>query len=223
MTGVTETPAAPRPRSPLRTLAIGVGLAATIFLLETLPLLPGPAFLDWLGVGMILVATFFVFLLFAGFGLFYYIPVLLFSPTRRIWAARQSLLCIALVLGVLGGFLGSVPIRRARFAAAAERAVPVIQAIEAHRKATGNLPASLESLVPSQLRGIPSTGMIAYPSFSYATSKGKELFKTYELSIPCPSGGINFDVFVYWPEQGYPDSMYGGGIERIGNWAYVHE
>ena len=41
--------------------------------------------------------------------------------------------------------------------------------------------------------------------------------------IGCPSGGINFDVFVDWPERVYPMSMYGGGVERIKNWAYVHE
>lgn len=35
--------------------------------------------------------------------------------------------------------------------------------------------------------------------------------------------GINFDVFVYWPEGNYPDSMYGGWVERIGHWAYMHE
>lgn len=45
----------------------------------------------------------------------------------------------------------------------------------------------------------------------------------YELTVPCPLGQLNWDVFVYWPSEAYPDQMYGGWVERIGSWAYVHE
>jgi hypothetical protein len=45
----------------------------------------------------------------------------------------------------------------------------------------------------------------------------------WELRIECSRGIINWDVFFYWPTQDYPTTLYGGGIERIGNWAYVHE
>lgn len=45
----------------------------------------------------------------------------------------------------------------------------------------------------------------------------------WELRIPCPSGGINWDVFFYWPGERYPEHIYGGSVERIGQWAYVHE
>lgn len=220
---MTESKAPPRLWSARRSLAVGLGLAALLFLLETLPLLPGPAFLRWPGLAMILGATFLIFLLFAGLALPYYLPYLLFSRERRAWAARQSLLCIALVAGVLAGYRGSMSVRRARFAAATVRALPLIEAIEAHHKATGSLPEKLESLIPSRISELPSTGMVAYPTFSYRTSDGDDPFKTYELAIHCTSGGINFDVFVYWPEQGYPGWMYGGWVERIGNWAYVHE
>ena len=206
-----------------RSLGVGLGLAGLLFILETLPLLPGPPFLRGPGLAMILGATFFIFLLFAGLALPYYLPYLLFSRERRAWAARQSLLCIALVAGVLAGYLGSMPVRRARFAAATIRALPLIEVIEAHHKATGHWPEKLESLIPSRISELPSTGMVAYPAFSYRTSDGDDPFKTYELAIHCPSGGINFDVFVYWPEQGYPDHMYGGWVERIGDWGYVHE
>jgi hypothetical protein len=34
---------------------------------------------------------------------------------------------------------------------------------------------------------------------------------------------LQFDSLVYWPERTYPDFMYGGGVERIGDWVYVHE
>jgi len=45
----------------------------------------------------------------------------------------------------------------------------------------------------------------------------------WELRVPCPSGGLNWDVFFYWPSKNYPNYIYGGSVERIGDWAYVHE
>jgi hypothetical protein len=45
----------------------------------------------------------------------------------------------------------------------------------------------------------------------------------WELRVPCSRGGLNWDVFFYWPGQRYPAKAYGGSIERLGDWAYVHE
>jgi hypothetical protein len=45
----------------------------------------------------------------------------------------------------------------------------------------------------------------------------------WELRVPCSNGMLNWDVFFYWPSEDYPDHAYGGSIERIGKWAYVHE
>jgi len=45
----------------------------------------------------------------------------------------------------------------------------------------------------------------------------------WELSVPCSRGVLNWDVFFYWPSEIYPDRLYGGSIERIDSWAYVHE
>lgn len=45
----------------------------------------------------------------------------------------------------------------------------------------------------------------------------------WELRIDCSRGMLNWDVFFYWPTQRYPDNIYGGIVERIGDWAYVHE
>ena len=174
---------------------------------------------------MVITAPFLVFpLLVAGLALPYFLLTMAFSQERRAWAARRSILCIGEVVGLLAGLLGVDAVRDARFAAATVRAKPLIRAIEAHRKETGEWPESLETLVPTRLREIPGTGMMAYPKFNYQRAKeGDERFKNYHLVISCPSGGINFDVFVYWPEKVYPDFMYGGSVERIGDWAYVHE
>lgn len=45
----------------------------------------------------------------------------------------------------------------------------------------------------------------------------------WELRIPCSAGFLNWDVLIYWPTERYPDAAYGGWIEPVGRWAYVHE
>jgi len=45
----------------------------------------------------------------------------------------------------------------------------------------------------------------------------------FELTVHCSIGVLNWDEFVYWPLEEYPDHMMGGWVERIGGWAYVHE
>ena len=42
----------------------------------------------------------------------------------------------------------------------------------------------------------------------------------WELKVNC--GYFNqLDVFVYWPTGEYPEYLYGGTTERIGEWAYA--
>ena len=36
-------------------------------------------------------------------------------------------------------------------------------------------------------------------------------------------GPFNWDLFLYFPNRRYPKSAYGGVLQRIGDWAYVHE
>lgn len=45
----------------------------------------------------------------------------------------------------------------------------------------------------------------------------------WQLVVECSMGFLNWDVFMYWPTQDYPEQGFGGTIERIGEWAYVHE
>ena len=104
-----------------------------------------------------------------------------------------------------------------------QRAKPLINAIETYRQQKGHYPNQLQDLVPEFLNGIPYTGAVGYPDFEYQLAKGGSLFLSYEVRVKTPSGGINWDVFVYWPEKNYPSEMYGGSVERIGDWAYVHE
>lgn len=106
---------------------------------------------------------------------------------------------------------------------ATHQAEPLIAAIEAYHQKKGSYPNQLQDLVPEFIQAIPSTSMVGYPEFKYSTAKSDRLFKTYQLKISTRTIGINFDSFVYWPEADYPARMYGGGVERINDWAYVHE
>jgi hypothetical protein len=62
----------------------------------------------------------------------------------------------------------------------------------------------------TQVLGQPSGSPDAYPS-------------RWELRVHCSIGFLNWDMFIYWPTEDYPDGIYGGAIERIADWAYVHE
>jgi hypothetical protein len=78
----------------------------------------------------------------------------------------------------------------------------------------------LASLFP---RGGPETGLGAYPKIRYTVSSAAEHLygNSWMLSVDAFSGG--FDQLIYLPNQEYPLSGFGGSLERLGVWAYVHE
>jgi hypothetical protein len=84
----------------------------------------------------------------------------------------------------------------------------------------------IEDLVPKFFSKIPSTKMGAYPEYKYIVIKKQKKFyynNDLILMVEVPSGGINFDKFFYIPNQNYPEYGYGGWLEKIKDWAYVHE
>lgn len=111
--------------------------------------------------------------------------------------------------------------RNVAFARLADRSSLLISAIQTYEKRHGTPPPNLAALVPEELPKIPSTGMRAYPRYVYARSDASA--PRWELSVPCSTGGINADTFVYWPEENYPSTNGAGDFERIGRWAYLHE
>ncbi len=146
--------------------------------------------------------------------------------TRRI--VVTSLVCTALLFVEAGTAfrVERLMVYRAfhdAFSQTALDAQPTIDAINAYEDAYGEYPANLESLVPEFLSEVPDTGLAGYPEFEYSVSDGETIFEDYQLLINTPSGGLNWDVFVYWPEGNYPDYFYGGNPELFGRWAYVHE
>ncbi len=184
-------------------------------------------FLPLFGLAVVaqeLLASF--FLLAGVFGFPIAVLFSLFRPTRQNWmvAGQTALLGITAIGSVLlYGKLQTLGAQRA-----AHRGDEIVDAIHRYESFSGKLPNALEELVPRELESIPDTGMIGFPSFQYVGPKDPTLqdkerpFKKYELRVDLYKL-LQFDCLVYWPEGNYPDFMYGGGVERIGEWAYVHE
>ena len=138
----------------------------------------------------------------------------------RLWlAAAFALGCV----GLIPALLACQELRMQSFRLAARKAVPVIQALETHRERRGVYPSSFSDLVPEYLPAVPETGMIGYPDFRYQSGEEADgRAGGCVLYVLCGWGG-GFDSFHYWPSQDYPDKMWGGVVERIDSWAYVHE
>ena len=175
-------------------------------------------------VGRELVAGFFLF--YGLVGLPIAVAVSAARPTPQNWmlVGRMVLVILTAVASLfLYAGLKELGARRA-----ADRGQDVIDAIERYQRREGRLPSSLGELVPKDLPLIPDTGMGRFPSFEYIGPESKGAneaqypFDSYELRVNLYRF-LQFDRLVYWPEGNYPDAMYGGGVERIGDWAYVHE
>ena len=127
------------------------------------------------------------------------------------------------VLMALGNL--SQAVRMRGFARLAERSAVLVSAIERYEQEQGRPPVALADLVPGYLATVPGTGIGAYPDYDY--SMGERAQGTYgdrwALSVFTPAGGISFDQFYYVPSRAYPEYGLGGFIERVGDWAYVHE
>jgi hypothetical protein len=151
--------------------------------------------------------------------------ILLFFPETRLWAGRILLtavmaLTVAIPLMPLAG-----TVRMRGFHQLAFRSAPLVHALAAYTTDHGNPPETLNALIPDYIQKIPSTGMGAYPAYQYAA--GDEARKwndnPWVLSVETSRGFLNWDRFIYFPMQNYPATGYGGSLERIGEWAYVHE
>lgn len=150
---------------------------------------------------------------------------LCFRKTRRdaLWVLILSLIYLPLTFAAIP--LGW-QVRMQRMTAFAERSKPVVQAIERYTEDQGSPPETLEQLVPDYLPDVPGTGMMAYSKYEYHTgAEYRERFQgnAWTLVVPTGSGGPNWDQMLYFPLQNYPKHGYGGRLERVGDWAYVHE
>lgn len=152
-------------------------------------------------------------------------PFQLLSKKRRRGAILGLISSAAFLLSFVFGVTIEERMRRAAFLDLAERSKPLIQAIQTYEEKNDFPPATLAALVPEFLVAIPRTGIGAYPEYRYVVGEEAQRFNTnpWVLYVSTPSGGISFDKFLYFPLQNYPERGYGGWLERIGDWAYVHE
>ena len=109
-------------------------------------------------------------------------------------------------------------IRRFALVEVTEKSETLISAIKSYNKEVGKAPSSLDELIPTYITKIPLTGMMRYPEYQYNVSDDR-----WSLVIDTSLGVLNWDLFVYFSDQDYPEWMAGGSVERIKNWAYVHE
>lgn len=146
--------------------------------------------------------------------------------TTREKASKWFLSCLVFVAVTIAAARIGQRIRMNAFASLAERSAPLVGAIKAYEQTHGEPPASLNVLVPEYLAAIPHTGMGAYPEYQYrvVTDRGREDGNPWVIVVPTHSGGINFDELFYYPRQNYPTHRWGGnGVERVRDWAYMHE
>lgn len=151
--------------------------------------------------------------------------VLLFFRKPRLKAGLILLMSTLVLLLALPIMSFSGRIRKHAFQRLEARSAPLVEAIFAYEKDHGKAPETLADLVPTYMNEIPSTKMRAYPTYSYASGDTAKKWhdNPWVLYVKTSRGFTNFDMFIYFPKQNYPDTDYGGSLERIGTWAYVHE
>lgn len=150
----------------------------------------------------------------------------LFIPRKRRVSLSLLLFGVLLTLCCAAGMAIGQKTRRAGMEAFARRSQPLITAINKYEQDHAAPVSTLNDLVPAHLSSVPTTGMGAYPHYRYHVGDEARLSygdNPWALTVFTPNGLINFDMLLYLPKQNYPDHGYGGTLERIGEWAYVHE
>ncbi len=116
-------------------------------------------------------------------------------------------------------------IRLQGFERLSQEAAPLVAAIHAYNEEFGHPPESLKELhvsYPSD-HAIKGGGL---PDFEYLP--GDQATSRYHgnpwvLILETPTGPLRWDQFLYYPLQNYPSLGHGGWVEKVGEWAYVHE
>ena len=144
------------------------------------------------------------------------------KPAITLFACSTVLLCLSILI-LTGGMIQNM--RHSAFVKLEQRSKPLVKAIEQFNKDNNHPPKDLNELCPKYISQIPSTGMNAYPTYQYEVNTSKTDWEgnPWVLYINTPNGMINFDRFIYLPNQNYPESIQGERLEKIGSWAYLHE
>lgn len=144
---------------------------------------------------------------------------------------RSALVGMAKSFVFLVSFLGGILLGRLVWLDRVERVVargePLVAAIHTFTAENGRPPESLAELVPRYIAAIPTTGIGMSLEFDYVVGRGSRDSgydgNPWVLLVRPPCHPMGFDSLMYFPLQNYPATGYGGGIERVGKWGYVHE
>lgn len=155
------------------------------------------------------------------------VPLALIALCFRVVRRFGCIYLLCLVAYVIGFFISmpiATSIRMSAFTRLAERSTPLINAIHAYEHKYGRPPGSLQALTPEFIASVPTTGMAAYRKYYYLIGGEAGFFagNPWVLQIRAP-WRLSLDEFFYLPLQNYPKDWYGNEIERIGDWAYIHE
>lgn len=150
---------------------------------------------------------------------------LLFWPRFRRRGLTVACVCAAFVVGTVGGIKMALPIERQGWLRVIARADPLVAAIHSHERRLGTAPEQLEELVPTELAALPTTGLGSSPEFHYRKADGtnRVFGDRWAIRVRPPQVALGFDTLFYVPSETYPERGFGGVIERIDRWAYVHE
>ncbi len=151
--------------------------------------------------------------------------LMLVVPSHRKLGVHTFGLGAVILLSTVLGLRWGNDVRMAAFRQLGVRSQPIILAIREFEQQHKRPPKTLEELVPRYLPTTPKTGMAAYPEYEYVEGERARDYdeNPWALFVPCSSGGMNWDIFLYLPKQNYPGNGYGGSLQRVGDWAYVHE
>ena len=155
-------------------------------------------------------------------------PVFLIGCCLPHYQKRASwlLLCSFVAIICFGySFSLSLPIKRQALHQVMARAEPLIIAIHRFEREHGNPPPNLAALVPDYLAAVPTPGIPTSREYYYRRPAPEDDLEgnLWMLDVNPPILGIGFDRFIYLPKQNYPREGWGGVLERMGTWAYVHE
>lgn len=150
---------------------------------------------------------------------------LLVLPRRtRRFALKGALVCLVFNVIAIPTLLHGLDGKSTAFKRLAERSVPLVDAIHDYVAERGAPPPNLEALVPQYLDAVPSTGIGAYPDYEYLIGDAARARSGCDWMLEVPAFVLlGWDTFLYFPSGEYPERAFGGWLQRMGDWAYVHE
>lgn len=139
-------------------------------------------------------------------------------PKARAAASATSAAALGLFTGICFAGIVSGMFRMTAFEWATHRARPLVRAIERYELDNGKPPTNLDALIPQYLDQIPGrvSPLEIVVTLDYPPN-------TWLLRANLVGDFFGFDELLYLPQENYDDFTWGGSIERLGAWGYLHE